>query len=339
MFRYQGSVNSAQGPALDGVDVYVCGQPASTGSIPPSPLSTLYTDSTGATQLANPVQTDGLGNFFFYAPTGIYTLVYFDPINRIPTTVFPDQQVVSQGGGSVTSVAIKGDGVLFATTVVGSPITSAGTFDLSQSLNNFNANSFLRGPNSGSAGQPFVGPLVAADLVGLGVGTVTSVTAAIVAAALFSASITGTNPITSAGTFTINIAFANQAANTFLAGPASGGTGPISARAQVAADISGLQPVAFSATPVFNAALNALPTFTMTLTGNVTSSSVTNPTGGQRIAFIITQDATGSRTFAWPSNFRGASDIAPAASNVSVQEFLYDGTNWRATSPGSTDAS
>lgn len=42
---------------------------------------------------------------------------------------------------------------------------------------------------------------------------------------------------------------------------------------------------------------------TMTLTGNVTSSSFTNATAaaGQEVTFIITQDGTGGRTFAWPT--------------------------------------
>ena len=48
MFRLQGSVNAAYGPALNGVDVYICTQPAVTTTVPPTPLATLYTDSTEA---------------------------------------------------------------------------------------------------------------------------------------------------------------------------------------------------------------------------------------------------------------------------------------------------
>jgi hypothetical protein len=337
-FRFDGTVRNNIGEALAGVEIFVCTQPVTSSlnpiAIPPSPLASLFTSASGSTPLANPVVTDGNGNYFFYAATGTYTIIFFDPYNRIPTVAFADQQVVTQGGGSVTSVALT---VPARQTVTGSPITASGTFAISD--NNQNANSFLRGPNSGGPGAVSFGPIVAADLSGLGVGTVTSVTAAISASALFSASITGTNPITASGTFTINLAFANQAANLLLASPASGGSGPITARAAVAADVCGVAVVGFSASPTFDASTFAFPTFTMTLTGNVTSSSVSNARAGQRIIFVLTQDIVGGRTFAWPANFKAPSNVDGTANSVSVQGFVYDGTNWRAESAGSFNGS
>jgi hypothetical protein len=335
VFRLQGTINSAQGPALSGVTVYVCTQPAVTTSIPPSPLASIFSDNAGANpinQSVAPIQTDGLGNWFCYATTGVYTVVFFDPIGRMPTTIFPDQQVVSPGGGSVTSIGLTMPAEF---TVSGSPISSSGTLAVTKA--NQNANLVYAGPSSGGAAAPGFRALVSADLPA-GVGTVTSVTLGVSAGALFTASITGTNPITGAGTFTLNLNFANQNANTVLAGPASGGAGAVTARALVAADLAVTVPTSFAATPVFNAGTAAMPTFTMTLTGNVTSSSVTNASGGQIITFVITQDGTGGRTFAWPPNFRGAAPIAPDATLVSVQSFVYDGTNWRANGPGLTMA-
>jgi hypothetical protein len=334
-FRLQGSINSAQGPALDGVNVYVCTQPANTSTIPPSPLATIYSDNAGANpinQTTNPVQTDGLGNWFCYAATGTYTIVLFDPIGRIPTTIFVDQQCVSPGGGSVTSIGVTMPAEF---SVAGSPVSGSGTIAVTKA--NQNANLVYAGPGSGGAAAPTFRALVAADLPA-GQGTVTSVTLGVSAGALFTASVTGTNPITTTGTFTLNINFANQAPNTVLAGPASGAAGAITARTLVAADIALAVAVAFSATPTFNAGLAAMPTFTMTLTGNVTSSSVTNLSAGQIITFIITQDGTGGRTFAFPANTRGASPIAPDANLVSVQSFVYDGAKLRATGPGLTMA-
>jgi hypothetical protein len=333
MFRLQGSVNAAYGPALNGVDVYICTQPAVTTTVPPTPLATLYTDSTGGTLLANPVQTDGLGNWFAYLATGTYTVVLVDPNNRIPVTVFPDQNVTSPGGGSVTSVTFVMPAEF---TVSGSPITSSGTITITKAVQS--ANKIAAGPASGPDAAWTFRNMVTADLPA-GVGTVTSVTLAVSAGALFTASISGTNPITTSGTATLNITFANQAANTIIAGPASGSTGPVSARQMVAADVSGIKAVTFSATPVFDASLFPLPVFTMTLTANVTSSSVTNPIAGQRIAFILTQNGTGGWTFAWPSNFKGASNIDSDANSVSLQEFIWTGSAWRAVGPGSTNAS
>jgi hypothetical protein len=331
-YRRDGSINSVQGQALDGVDIYVCTQPASTGSIPPSPLATLYSDATG-TPLANPVQTDGLGNYFFYTDTGTYTLVYYDTLARIPTTVFADQEVVTPGGGSVTSVALTMPAEF---TVTGSPVTSSGT--LAVTAADQDANTVYAGPSSGPSDVPEFRALVAADLPG-GVGTVSSVGLATNPNALFTFTITGTNPITTSGTMTLNLTFANQSANVVLAGPSSGAAGPISARALVAADIFGLVPTSFSATPTFDASAFAWPTFTMTLTGNVTSSTLSNPISGQHITFIITQNATGGWTFAYPTNVKGESMVGNNANEVSVQSFVYDGTNWRACSPGQTNAS
>lgn len=336
MFRYQGSIDSAQGPALDGVIVYVCTQPANTGTIPPSPLATIYFDEAGTLpvdQVNAPVETDGLGNFFWYALTGTYTVVYYDPIQRIPVPlVFPDQQVVSPGGGSVTSVALTAP-VEF--TVTGSPITSAGTLAITKA--NQNANLVYAGPGGGGAAAPTFRALVTADLPAGG-GSVTSVALTLNGSALLSLAVTG-SPITTTGTLALTVNFVNQAANTVLAGPTSGGSGAVAARQLLAADISGVTAVTFSATPVFNAATFAQPTFTMTLTGNVTGSTISNPIAGQVITFVITQNATGGWTFSWPSNTRGSSNVEPTANAVSVQSFVFDGSVWRATGPGSVNAS
>jgi hypothetical protein len=79
-----------------------------------------------------------------------------------------------------------------------------------------------------------------------------------------------------------------------------------------------LVSLAFSATPVFDA--SAGNTFEITLTGNVTSSTLINLTAGQRLTFIIHQDATGGRTLVPPGNLPLA-DIDPTASKTSVQVF------------------
>ena len=88
----------------------------------------------------------------------------------------------------------------------------------------------------------------------------------------------------------------------------------------------GQTTVTFSATPAFNAA--SASGFVITLTGNVTSSSVTGAVAGQTITFKILQDATGARTFAWPANFVGAEAISATANAWSLQSFYFDGTNF-----------
>jgi hypothetical protein len=61
-------------------------------------------------------------------------------------------------------------------------------------------------------------------------------------------------------------------------------------------------PVAFSATPAFDAAKGNF--FDITLTGNVTSSSAINFGLGQIAFFFIQQDGAGGHSFAWPANFK-----------------------------------
>jgi hypothetical protein len=99
--------------------------------------------------------------------------------------------------------------------------------------------------------------------------------------------------------------------------------------------ISGLNTVSFSATPTFNASLGN--TQKITLTANVTSSTLSNASTGQTINFIICQDATGSRTFVWPTNVLGGMTIGATASKCSAQNFIFDGTNAYALSPGVTN--
>ena len=86
-----------------------------------------------------------------------------------------------------------------------------------------------------------------------------------------------------------------------------------------------LATVAFSATPIFDA--STASTFKLTLTGNLTSSTLTNAVPGEPLAFEICQDATGGRTFVPPANVQGWLPIASAASACSLEVFYFDGTN------------
>lgn len=335
VFRFDNSINSAGlGQAVQGVLVYVLTQPANTNVFPPTPLASLFTDSTGTTPLANPVVTDGNGNFFFYAASAQYTLYYHDPLGRVPDEIFPDQILPTTGGGTLTSVALAMPADF---SVAGSPLTGAGgTITVTKTTQN--ANVVNAGPASGGAATPTWRKLVAADLPS-GVGTVTSVQLAISASALFTASITGTNPITGSGTFTVNLALAAQAANTFLAGPGSGGSGPVTPRVMVPGDFAGKTIVGFSTTPVFDASTFPFAFFQLTLTADVVSSTITNLVTGQRVVFLIKQDGVGGHAFVFPALCKGATNVSPDANYVSIQEFIYDGTNLRALDAGIVTAS
>lgn len=93
--------------------------------------------------------------------------------------------------------------------------------------------------------------------------------------------------------------------------------------------------VPFSATPVFNAA--AASGFVITLTGNVTSSTLTGGVASQIVTFKIIQDATGGRTLAWPANVKNPQSPDPGANAISVQSFYFDGTNWYPIGPATVN--
>ena len=325
MNRFDCSVINAVGEALPACQVFVCTQPATTTTIPPSPLASIFADPAGAIPLANPVIVDGNGNAFFYAPVGVYTLVYFDPFNRINTLVFPDQQIVTPGGGSVNSVGMTvPDGFVIA----GSPVSSAGTLAETYSTD-WGPGVVVIGPTSGSPSAPSRRRLTALDIAGLA-GAVSSVNASVTPGALFTALFAG-GPITSTGTLALSFDFNAQAANTFLAGPVSGGLGSVTARLMAPADLPPNAIVSFSATPAFNGAVN--DSFIMTLTGNVTAPTFVGGVTGAIYTFILKQDGTGGRTFAWPANVIGGDVIDTTPNSRNVQQFIFDGTNLLSIGP------
>ena len=77
----------------------------------------------------------------------------------------------------------------------------------------------------------------------------------------------------------------------------------------------------------------ATASFKLTLTGNVTSSTLTNPVAGEPISFEICQDATGGRTFVPPTNVLNMGTIVSTANACSTQEFWFDGSNAVSSGP------
>ena len=232
-YRLNGTVTDNVGLPIAGANIAVLTQPANTSSTPGSPLATLFADPAGATPLANPVQTSGLGEYFFYAAAGTYTLqVYPSPAGvQFPVRLYPDTNVIAPGAGTVTNVALTVPSWL---TVSGSPVTSTGTLAVSSA--NVNANFVLAGPTTGSPGPLTPRALVAADIAGLGAGSVSSVDFAITVPSFLAAVVSGT-PITSSGTISVAVTANSVAANLVLAGPTSGGLGALTARSLVGADL------------------------------------------------------------------------------------------------------
>jgi hypothetical protein len=98
---------------------------------------------------------------------------------------------------------------------------------------------------------------------------------------------------------------------------------------------SGTNVVTFSTAPTFDASLGN--TQKITLTGNVTSSTLSNAAAGETLHFIVCQDSSGNRTFSWPTNVKGGMTVGSTASKCSSQSFIFDGTNAFATSSGAAN--
>src|SRR5579864_2812090 len=95
--------------------------------------------------------------------------------------------------------------------------------------------------------------------------------------------------------------------------------------------LGSLTTVAFSATPTFDASSAA--SFKLTLTGNVTGSTLSNAVTGEPISVEICQDATGGRTFVPPTNVLNMGTIVSTANACSTQEFWFDGSNAVSSGP------
>lgn len=94
-----------------------------------------------------------------------------------------------------------------------------------------------------------------------------------------------------------------------------------------------IETVVFSTTPTFDASESDV--FSMTLTADVTLSTITNPVIGKEITFLLSQDGTGGWTFAFPSDVvlrTGALLISSGVDEVTAISFIYDGANWQEVS-------
>ena len=89
-----------------------------------------------------------------------------------------------------------------------------------------------------------------------------------------------------------------------------------------------LAVVSFASSIAFDASTISprVGAFQLTLTGNVTPTTLANTTAGQVLIFIVIQDGTGGHTFAWPSSVTGGVVINPTASSITVQAFVVAAT-------------
>ncbi len=134
------------GRPIAGATVTVC-QSGASGT-PCSPLATIYTDATLTVPSANPFQTDGLGNYHFYAVPGRYVVQISGPgINAytIADTILPnDPSTPTFNSVAATSIALGGN------LTVGGAETVTGL----TTLQNVRINGTCTGSGCGGGGSP-----------------------------------------------------------------------------------------------------------------------------------------------------------------------------------------
>ena len=127
-------VFNAQGRPLAGATVRICTS-AATGQ-PCSPLANLYSDA-GLTQaLANPLATDGLGNYTFYAAPGRYEVEISGPgitTKQLPNVILPSDpstptftSVTTTSGISAFSLSLTGNLTVSGSTSVAGSLSVGG---------------------------------------------------------------------------------------------------------------------------------------------------------------------------------------------------------------------
>lgn len=135
-WRIDWTAQTAYGLALAGAQVFVCTQPAVTTAVPPTPLASLFTDSTGATPLANPLVCNGFGQASGYVSAGTYTVVVVN--NGLIVGVFPDQ---SFGVASASaSFSISGNSPIIASALTSLASATANTVLVADGAGNVEPN-------------------------------------------------------------------------------------------------------------------------------------------------------------------------------------------------------
>lgn len=117
--RKDDMVLNARGTPQAGANVAVCLPGANTAVTPCAPRANIYSDAALTQAKPNPITTDGLGNYFFYATPGKYTLQIYGP--GITTKVIPDvivpidpmapafSSITASGGISAFSLSLSGN--------------------------------------------------------------------------------------------------------------------------------------------------------------------------------------------------------------------------------------
>jgi hypothetical protein len=267
-------------------------------------------DASGTTLIVDNGESDGTFKFKTLV-AGANVMLSADANGNI--------EIAATGDTGVTSVALSMPSIF---NVSGSPVTSTGT--LTATLTNQTANTFFRGPDSGSANIPTFGPIVAADLP---LATTSSAGAVIVGSGLGVAAGTITaNVLTVAGrTGNVVLAVSDVSGAAPLASPTFTGL-PLAPTASPGTNTTQIATTAFVQAAVSGATLPIATT--STLGGVIVSSGLAINGSGDLSANVLTVAGRTGNVVLAVADVSGAAPLAsPTFTGLPLAPTASPGTN------------
>jgi hypothetical protein len=162
-------VFGATGHPISGATITVCA--ATANGTPCSPLATIYTDATLTVPSANPFQSDGIGNYHFYAPAGRYLLQFTGP--QISGTITEPDVILPADVSSTGS----GNNISAFGLTLGGNLTVAGNATITGTLSttSFNPGNFAPSSLNVTGNEIIQGPRPHIDATAYGAGSITAV--------------------------------------------------------------------------------------------------------------------------------------------------------------------
>ncbi len=160
--RHDDIVFGPSGHPVANATVRVC-QSGATGT-PCTPLATIYTDATMTVSSPNPFQTDGIGNYHFYAPSGRYEVQISAPqINGTitnPDVILPPDTSTIGSGSDISAFSLA----------LGGNLSVAGNASVSGTLTapNFSPSSFNPSTLNVTGNETVLGPRPRIDVTAYG---------------------------------------------------------------------------------------------------------------------------------------------------------------------------
>lgn len=316
-----------------------------------TPLAT-YTDATGSTPNANPVVLDATGSANIWLGPYTYKFAIWSyggvncasgtlewTVDQVPGNIFNDTTVTGGAwtGGTITGAAISG-GTISGAAITNSTVDSTPIGQTTPASGSFTSVASALDTMTFSAT-----PVFAAGSYGYFTMTLTNnVTSSSITGGTNGQLITfdlcqnGTGQTTGGITTGFTFAWPSNYTNPPIVNPIlnactivtafydGGFWTTVSTSQQLL--VGNFNTTPYSATPVFPAA--SYSNFAITLSGNVTSSTITGGTIGQVATLDVCQNATGTYTFVWPTNLLRPPPVSAGASSCTGVAAVYDGTNW-----------